>query len=191
LEKARQWALDNGLTGAHPILMFAGPLEYAGKVAGVLDLIRAMDEILRTFPMAKLVILGDGRFRPLVARAAAGLGDRVVLPGFVSEPKNALANADIYCHISYQESFGIAILEAMSLGKCIVASPTGGIPELIDGENGILLGGGPKRIAEVVCNLTQDPEIRGRLGRTALDTVARLFTWDSRLNVVSSIYGTK
>ena len=71
-----------------------------------------------------------------------GLEDRVALHGFAAETWRALADADVLLSVSTVESFPSALKEAMAAGLLVVATPIGGIPELIlDGETGILCTG--------------------------------------------------
>ena len=71
-----------------------------------------------------------------------GLQDRVAFHGFAAETWRALADADVLLSLSTEESFPSALKEAMAAGLLVVATPIGGIPELIlDGETGILCAG--------------------------------------------------
>src|SRR5207249_4763890 len=130
------------LAGFNPILVFAGPLEYPRKVRGVLDLVRSLALVLKTYPASKLLVVGDGSLRNLVSREARSLDGAVEITGFLTEPRVAISVADLYCHISYQESGSppLSVLEAMSLGRCVLAFPAGGISEVLDGNNGFLVG---------------------------------------------------
>lgn len=188
-DEARRWAGLYNLEGAFPVLAFVGPLEYRRKVAGVVDLVRSMPKILQHFPRARLLIVGDGRLRPAVEAATRHVGDAATVTGFVEDPRGLLQNADIYCHISYQESFGISILEAMALGRCVLASSVGGIPEIVDSSNGVLVGEGPEAIANAVRALAEDEALRKQLGSSAQEMVLRRFVWERRIPQLSSLYG--
>lgn len=187
--EAQRWANRHGLDGAFPVLVFVGPLEYPSKVAGVVDLITAFREVRRVYPEAKLVIVGDGSLRQRVEEAAANLGNSVTITGFVNDPRVILARADLYCHVSRQEGLPTALLEAMSLGLCVVGSRVGGIPEVIDAANGALVGSEPKEIARTICDLLGDSERRRKLSEAARMTVKRWYTWEARLPQVADIYG--
>ena len=71
-----------------------------------------------------LVILGEGSQRGAIARAAAeaGVADRVMLPGFAANPFPIVARADYYVSSSRNEGFPNALVEALALGKAVVAS---------------------------------------------------------------------
>jgi len=185
-----RFAREFRLTGAFPVLAFVGPLEYRGKVDGVIDLIRGVRHVRERFPKVRLLIIGDGALRRKVEEAAEGLGgDTVTITGFLSDPKVGLANTHLYCHISRKEGLPIALLEAMSVGRCAIASRTGGIPEVIDGSNGVLVEDDPKLIAEAIYDLVVDADKRERLGSEGRKTIERHFTWGARWPLVSAVYG--
>jgi len=188
-DASRTWLRSRGLAGRYPILMFAGPLEYREKVRGVTDLVRAMPEILGRYPKAKLVILGDGSLRGKVSAAAEPTNNAVSLLGFDPNPSIAFPCATLYCHISYREGLPLAVLEAMAAGSCVLASPVGGIPEVIDGSNGVLVEGGPPAIASAVVDVCSDPARRRRLAKEGLETIRRAYTWDRRVLELESLYG--
>ncbi len=75
------------------------------------------------------------------AIAKGGLSDIVKFEGWVSgEKKIELLNwADVYILPSFNEGLPISILEAMSYKKPIISTPVGGIPEVVDKTNGILV----------------------------------------------------
>jgi glycosyltransferase involved in cell wall biosynthesis len=185
----REFSRRHSLAGRFPVLAFAGPLEYPMKVNGVIDLIASLRQVLKKHPTTKLFVLGDGGLRNRVVAAAEEFGDTVDIPGFVDDPRLALSMADIYCHISYQEGLPLSLLEAMSLGKCVLAYPAGGIPEVIDGTNGFLVGSGPDAIAAAILRLAGDPVARASAGEAARETVASSYTWETRLPQIDSIYG--
>ena len=71
-----------------------------------------------------------------------GLQDRVAFQGFAAETWRVLADGDVVLSLSTVESFPSALKEAMAAGLLVVATPIGGIPELVlDGETGILCAG--------------------------------------------------
>ena len=187
--EANQFASAYDLGGSSPILMFAGPLEYAEKVAGVVELVRAFRDLLTDYPDARLLIVGDGSLRSRVETEAKDLGESVRVTGFIDNVPAALANADLYCHVSRREGLPTALLEAMSLKRCVVASRVGGIPEVLDGSNGVLVESEAQSIATAIRNLLPNPNRRRDFGEAALRTVERNYTWAARLPQLYSIYG--
>jgi glycosyltransferase involved in cell wall biosynthesis len=86
-------------------------------------------------PAARLVIAGDGPLLDRLQSAAKELGvaDRVVFPGYVSDPWPLYAAADLFVLPSREESFGNVLVEALHAGLPIVSTRTTGAAEVLDG----------------------------------------------------------
>lgn len=98
----------------------------AGRLAAVKDhrtLIEAF-ALLHGATPAKLVILGDGPLRGELTALVAerGLGDAVLLPGFVADIRGSLAASDLFVLTSTSEGFGNVIVEAMAAGVPVVST---------------------------------------------------------------------
>lgn len=113
---------------------------------GVYQLLDAFASIAKDFPDLDLIMAGDGAEAASLKRKTAeyGLGERVIFTGYVGgEEKARLLNAcDIYALPSKGtgEGMPIALLEAMAVGKPLLASDSGGVKYIIsEPENGILL----------------------------------------------------
>jgi len=186
---AIDWTRERGIREAFPTLSFIGPLEYPKKVRGVIDLVASLSIVRMKFPSAQLLVVGDGSLRQKVAGAATVRGVPVTITGFVDRPDFILAATDLYCHISYQEGLPLALLEAMAAGCAVIASKAGGIPEVLDGTNGLLVEPGPTAIAEAILRLAADSAAREKMGRAAVETIRSSFSWESRLPELYAAYG--
>jgi glycosyltransferase involved in cell wall biosynthesis len=96
-------------------------------------LLAAFAQVRAAIPAARLVLVGDGPYRPQVETMvrAAGLADAVRLVGRAERIWPYLADADVFALASPSEALGIAIMEAMAAGLPVVATDVGGIPELV------------------------------------------------------------
>ena len=88
--------------------------------------------------------------------------------------------ADIFVHAALEEPYGMVVAEAMQWGLPIIASRTGGIPEVIGGERNALLvpPGDPGALAEALHRLIADPQLRTEMGQRAKRRAVELPTWD-------------
>ncbi|TVP75231.1 MAG: N-acetyl-alpha-D-glucosaminyl L-malate synthase BshA [Puniceicoccaceae bacterium] len=106
-----------------------------------------------------------------------GLEERVSIRTDVEEVADYIEACDFGVYASEQESFGLSILETLSHGKTVVATRTGGIPEVVhDGETGFLVPvADPQALASVIDRLIEDPELRQRAGAAARRDVQARF----------------
>jgi glycosyltransferase involved in cell wall biosynthesis len=98
--------------------------------------------------------------------------------GYQKDPREYLSISDVLLVPSVAESFPMAILEALSMGKPVIASRVGGTSEVIrEGVNGFLVE--PKdthSLMEKLNILIHDENARGRLARNARETVINDFS---------------
>jgi N-acetyl-alpha-D-glucosaminyl L-malate synthase BshA len=129
-------------------------------VKRVLDVVRVFAKVRAARP-ARLVLVGDGPDRAAAEDEARRLGvaSRVAFLGERTEIEKLLAAADLFLLPSESESFGLAALEAMACGVPVVATRTGGIPELVeDGLSGVLAATGDvDGMAKAALALLADP----------------------------------
>jgi glycosyltransferase involved in cell wall biosynthesis len=175
---------------ARPTLLFLGHLL---PDKGVFDLIEAFAQVARRVPDLRLVLGGIGQIEALRERAAQlGVLERVELPGWL-EPDGkgaALASSTIFLLPSYHEGMPMALLEAMSWGLPVIATPVGGIPQVVTSEvNGLLVPpGNVAALAAAITRLLEDRALSGRLGSAARAVIERDFSLDDALARLSSIY---
>jgi glycosyltransferase involved in cell wall biosynthesis len=100
----------------------------------------------------------------------AGLADHVTFLGSRDDVPDLLNAADIALHASVRpEPFGLVVVEAMALGKTVVAANSGGPAEVVDGSSGITFDPmKPAELAEALTDLVRDPIRRGDLSKGAL-----------------------
>ena len=104
------------------------------------DVLATFIEVRKTIP-AKLLLVGDGPDRSRIEKRAEELGYRndVICIGKIKNPIEPLRISDLFLLPSETESFGLAALEAMASGVPVIASNTGGLPEVIEhGVSGFL-----------------------------------------------------
>lgn len=132
-------------------------------------------------PRVKGVVVGDGPEHRLVARATAASGGVVRMLGERGDALDIIHAADVVCLTSAAEALPMSVLEAMSLGRPVIATRIGGVPEAVkDGETGILVP--PDRLSEVAAALValaRDTARAGELGSAARKRQQRWFSEDA------------
>lgn len=113
------------------------------------------------------VLIGDGPLRRELEerRNALHLGREVRFLGFRPNPLDYVAACDALVLPSIAEAFGLVLVEAMLVGRPVIASRVGGIPEIVEHEECGLLAppGDPLALARAIERLASDPELRARL----------------------------
>ncbi|HSJ31946.1 MAG TPA: N-acetyl-alpha-D-glucosaminyl L-malate synthase BshA [Longimicrobiales bacterium] len=110
------------------------------SVKRVDDVVRVFARIARRLP-ARLLLVGDGpdRVKAHDVAECEGIGDRVLFLGKQNSVAELLSCTDLFLLPSESEAFGLVALEAMACGVPVVATRTGGVPEVVDdGESGFL-----------------------------------------------------
>lgn len=179
MEQIAAFLRGANLERCRPLVGFLGPMAHRQKAEGVARLIEAMPRLRAAVPGTTLAIGGDGPYRPpLEALAARTVPTGARFLGSVESPAIFLSALDIYAHISLQEGFGLAILEAMACGTPVVAANVGGIPELVRSQdNGLLVSSDPREIADTLASLLLSRDAARRLSERALEEVAERYTW--------------
>lgn len=152
-----------------------------GTVAAMADhkdypnLLHAADMVCRRTANITFCAVGSGPEEAKIHELAKALklGNRLVFTGFRKDVGNFLKSYDIFVHASYLEGLGTSILDAQSVGLPIIATQTGGIPEIIVHEKtGILVPPRDSRsLADAICDLAADADMRKKLGAAALRSV--------------------
>jgi len=141
---------------------------------GLRYLLDAAAAVLPDHPHVSFVIVGEGSERDALREHAErlGIGARVSLPGAQSDMAEFYAGIDVFVLPSLTEGMPLALIEAMTAGKPVIATAVGSVPVLIDDpRNGVLVRPADAAgLATAVRSLLQDPELRARLGRTAQET---------------------
>jgi glycosyltransferase involved in cell wall biosynthesis len=152
-------------------------------------LVQALPSITRSCERVHLIIGGDGIQRDELLQIAkrAGVEHLFHLPGQIpwNEVPAFLAMADVIVVPSVQDASGnldglpTVLLEAMALGKPVVATKVGGIELVVrDGENGLLSPpGDPDALSAAIILLLKNEILRSQLGQSARKSVESRFNW--------------
>jgi len=140
---------------------------------GATDLVAAVSALATEFPEVRALIVGTGKgqsgnVEPELHRqvADAGLADRVRFAGFQGEQALYHRAFDIFVLSSrYREAMPTSVIEAMLAGRPVIATSTGGTPEVITDEvTGLLVPpSSPAAIAAALRKLLSDPALARRI----------------------------
>lgn len=161
---------------------------------GIQYLIAAMPLILKEFPETRLEIVGEGPYRRHLEKQIKKmkLAGAIQLTGFIKDIEEKLLDFDIYVQPSLSESFGLAILQAMAAGVPIVATNTGGIPEVVTtGKTGILVQPAkPEALAGGILTLLRDTRKAKEMGHLASEDVKIKFNLPDMVKETEKVYET-
>jgi glycosyltransferase involved in cell wall biosynthesis len=119
--------------------------------------------------------------RVCAAMTRLGLDRHVTLAGDLNQIALAACydRADLFVLATRQETYGMAVAEALARGLPVVATMTGAIPELVGSTAGLLVPvGDTAALATALTRVLDDPSLRARLAKGARDARHRLSTWD-------------
>ena len=172
-------------------IVFVGRME---KRKGLAYLIRAYPAIKRRFPRCRIIVVGhEGRHGQQYRRYVENHDfSDIVFVGSVSDDElpRYYATADVFCAPSTGgESFGMILVEAMAMGKPIVASSIEGYRQVVThGVHGLLVPPKDERaLATAICELLEQPELRARYGAAGLHA-SHAYSWEHVASRVLTYY---
>ena len=154
--------------------------------------IEAAHLVIRHQPDVRFVILGEGELREHLQRLVHEhrLEKHVLLPGFRTDILGCIKAFDLFVMSSVTEGLGTSLLDAMACRKAIVATRTGGIPEVVlDGQNGLLVE--PRdasALADAIGRLLADASRRDAMAATGDRMVRERFTVERMVAETASVY---
>jgi glycosyltransferase involved in cell wall biosynthesis len=187
-ERSGEWKVESGC----PVIGFVGELR---EKKGLATLLSAYAQICKKGDVSLLIVgeVRDGEdkklfdeFRvtnPQLPIIVTGQIPHKDLPAYYSL-------MDVFAHPSLRDGMPNAILEAMACGKTVIATPVGGVKDVIvDEVNGLLVNvNDAEGLAEKVAEALSQPEKRESIGRAARDAVLHRFTLEKELQANLKIY---
>ena len=160
-EERKKWKLDEDTN-------VIGTIAKLRKEKGLEYLIKAVPRVLSAIPNSSFFIVGDGSLRNSLENLAKQLGimKNITFTGFIENVSTILSIFDLKVLPSLTEGFGLVIVEAMAMGKPIIATDVGGVKEILtDGETGLLIPPkNPEVLADKIIYLLKNQEAAKKLG---------------------------
>ena len=156
-------------------------------------LLKAWKELKDEYPDWQVYMLGNGeveRFKKMADDME--LSDSVTFTGYIvgKEKEAFFRKASIYCMCSYEEGFPMVVLEAWAHGICVISTPVGGLPDVIEEEKNILTFdfGDWQGLAGQLKVLMDDAEKRKNVAEYSKEFIANTFTTNIINKEIENIY---
>ena len=152
---------------------------------GIEYFIRAIPTIVKRYPEAKFIVVGEGWSRDILEAEARASGHvkKIRFTGFASDKEviEIMTSADVLVVPSIYEPFGIVALEGMATGVPVVASQVGGLAEVIDHDHtGLFVyPRSPDSIAWAVERILSDPDHAKWLTENAKEKLHKAYSWEA------------
>ena len=166
-----------------------------GTLAGLRG-VKNLPRLVRAFAASgidgRLAIVGEGPERDRIVAAARGLGigDRVLLPGFVANPARYIALFDIFVLSSDSEQFPVSLVEAMAAGLPAVATDVGDVRAMVATENlpFVVAADDEAGFAAALARLSQDESMRNAVGRANRARARAAYSEDDMIEAYRALY---
>jgi len=186
---------DLGVGPGEKLVVHVGNLR---RVKGQENLVRATAELLQRRHDVRVVSAGSedqAGERERLERLASdlGVGEHVTFLGLRSDVADLMNAAELIVSPSDSEGLPLAVLEAMLLGKPVVATAVGGLPDLIeDGVSGLLVPPrNPAALAAAMDALLSNVERASAFGTTARDVAARTYSLEATVRTLEDAYASR
>jgi glycosyltransferase involved in cell wall biosynthesis len=157
------------------------------------DGIKVVNELVKSGVTLHYKIIGGGdeldKLKNLVEEY--GIGESIEFVGVLPSARvlDELTNADIYLHPSENESFGVAMIEAMGVGLPVVAAKSGGAMDIVVSDTGVLCEiGDIDAMAKAIAELASSAELRESQGAAGRARAESLYSWESRMESLMPIW---
>lgn len=141
---------------------------------GIKYLILAAKEILKEYNNIKFLIIGDGPLKNQLQTLANN--PNIIFTGNRKDIPQLLATMDIFILPSLSEAFGQVLIEAISASLPIIASNTGGIPEVVPDKNFLFQPKDYQELSKKIIYLIKDKNKRLKIGKKGLEKVNKIFS---------------
>ena len=175
-----------GIGSSDIVIIYVGRLE---QVKGIAYLLEAAKNLSKRFENIRFLIVGDG---PLRSKFEKHSNPQIILTGWRNDVANLLNASDIFILPSLSEGLPISILEAYALGKPVIATNVGAVPDLVVNEKtGLLVASrNPMEIENAIRYLLENPEIAHAMGVNGKEFVKKHHNWDDIIDEYEALHNS-
>ncbi len=177
---------------SHNNVKFVAIIGNFDKVKGHWILLKAIPRVLKEMEKIKFLFVGEGEEKKCLQRIAKKLKteDDIIFAGVQQDILSIINLCDLIVLSSLFEGLPLTILEAMALGKPVVATNVGGIPELVEnGKTGLLVPArNPEKLAEAILCLLKNKKLAQEMGRKGRIRVQQFFHLRNMIKETENVY---
>lgn len=166
-----------------PLILFIGNII---TTKGVIELYEAYKELVKTTDI-KLCFIGDGDMKEKLISLTSGdnLNEKITFTGRLEQDKisELIQSCTLVCLPSYNEGVPNVLLEAKSCGRPVVATTVGGIPEIINENDGVLIA--PKSKESVIDGIKS--ALSTKWNHQEIHNNAKKYDWNNNINALSTL----
>ena len=207
---------DTGLLQRHGIDPQQPSIVFVGRITRQKGVVHLLEAAAHLDPEAQLVLCAGAPDTPQIADEVRSLVEQlqatrrgvIWIEELLPRPDvvQILSHARVFVCPSMYEPFGLVNVEAMACEAAVVASRTGGIPEIVvEGETGLLVDVGPpadaygtprdsegfaRRLAEALNTLVRDPALADAYGKAGRRRVVEHFSWTAIAEQTAQVYAS-
>ena len=192
IRNREQVRLELGIQNDVPIVVTVGRLTYQKAHAILLN---SIPSVLKFFPNAHFLIVGDGPLYTILKLQAESLeiSNHVLFLGTRSDVYDILRSSDMFVLSSRFEGLPIALLEAMSIGLPVISTRVEGVDEIIhNNEEGLLVGvENINDLANAIIDLLSNKAKRQKMGKAGKDRVSDGFSFEQMCHEYAKLLVTE
>ena len=198
LDDFAAWPLEliAGFEDSVPRLIYTGGMD---RHRGLEDLIRALPDVIVRFPRVEVLMVGDGAVRPELESLAISqkVEQHIVFTGWQDQKKVksylALADVGIIPHkktVHTDHTIPHKLFHYMFMGLPSIVSNCKPLERIVSevGCGAVYPSGSPRKLADRICTLLEDAELRDRLSDAGKEAVATSYNWDATANGLIDVY---
>lgn len=159
---------------------------FLDKAKGLINVAKVLERVQNK--NIKYTVIGGGIYLKQVKEEITKHRVSVEFTGFLTDPKQTLAQSDIFLYYSYHDNFPIVILEAMACGLPVITNNIGAVSEIIENEKDGYMAITDDAYLEYLLNLVGDAGLRTKIGENARKAIEAKFDWTRTVNKYIKIY---